>query len=80
MLVLNRREGEAILIGDNVRVVVVGFSGNRVQLGIAADDHIRVLREEVALRAATGPQQGPASVGRIKAEVRAAKMDIGDVA
>jgi carbon storage regulator len=47
MLVLSRNPEEAILIGDNVRIVVLGVRGQTVRLGIEADRSIRVDRQEV---------------------------------
>ena len=51
VLVLSRRVGASILIGDNVRIVVTKVSGNRVTFGIEAPEHVRILRSE--LEAAT---------------------------
>ena len=50
MLVLSRRLGETLVIGDNVEVTVLGMSGNQVRLGIAAPKDISVHREEVYQR------------------------------
>ena len=47
MLVLTRRVGEVIVIGDEVRVTVVSVKGDRVRLGITAPDWVRVDREEI---------------------------------
>ena len=47
MLVLSRKLGEEIIIGDDVRLVVYRISGNRVRLGIAAPDGIPVHRAEL---------------------------------
>ena len=47
MLVLSRRVGESITIGENVVVTVVGINGNQIRLGIAAPREVRVLREEI---------------------------------
>lgn len=47
MLVLTRRLGESITIGDNVRVVVMEIRGNQVRLGIEAPHDLPVHREEV---------------------------------
>jgi len=47
MLVLTRRLGEAITIGDNVRVVIVDIDGNQVKLGIEAPRKIEIYREEL---------------------------------
>lgn len=49
MLVLSRKQHDAILIGDNVRVTVVRIDRNQVRLGIEAPPHVAVLREELQL-------------------------------
>jgi carbon storage regulator len=48
MLVLSRKVGEKIIIGDGITVTVADVHGNRVRLGIEAPDDVRVLREELA--------------------------------
>ena len=58
MLVLTRKAGEAILIGDEVIVRVLGRkgnSGNDVRLGIEAHDDVVILREELKEREVHGP-------------------------
>jgi len=52
MLILTRRSGETICIGNNVRVTVLGVKGNQVRIGIEAPKDVRVDREEVAERIA----------------------------
>ena len=47
MLVLTRRPGESLTIGDDIVVTVVGVSGNQIRLGITAPQQVQVLREEV---------------------------------
>lgn len=47
MLVLSRKLGEEILIGNDVRLVVYRIKGNRVRLGIAAPEGIPVHRAEL---------------------------------
>ncbi len=47
MLVLTRKLGEVIRIGDQIEVVVVSVDGNSVKLGIEAPEEIPVYREEV---------------------------------
>lgn len=49
MLVLSRKVGEELVIGDNVRVVVFRISGNRVTLGIQAPNDVRIVRVELEL-------------------------------
>ncbi|MGK0441205.1 MAG: carbon storage regulator [Pseudohongiellaceae bacterium] len=50
MLVLSRRLGETLIIADNVKVSVLGISGNQVRLGIDAPKDVSVHREEVYQR------------------------------
>jgi carbon storage regulator len=47
MLILTRRPGESLTIGDDVVVTVVGVSGNQIRLGITAPQEVRVLRAEI---------------------------------
>lgn len=47
MLILQRKAHEAILIGDDVRVVVLKSDSGGVRLGIEAPDHLTILREEI---------------------------------
>ena len=47
MLVLSRKVGERILLGDKIRITVVRVSGGGVRLGIEAPSDIAVVREEV---------------------------------
>ena len=50
MLVLSRRLGETLIIGDDVKVTVLGISGNQVRLGISAPKEVSVHREEIYQR------------------------------
>jgi carbon storage regulator len=47
MLVLTRRLGESILIGDNIRIVVVEVQRGRVRIGIEAPQDVVIRREEL---------------------------------
>ena len=47
MLVLSRKVGERVLLGDNIRITVVRVSGGGVRLGIEAPEDVAVVREEV---------------------------------
>ncbi len=47
MLILTRRVGETVMIGDEVTVVVLGVKGNQVRMGITAPRTVAVHREEI---------------------------------
>jgi carbon storage regulator len=64
MLVLSRRLNETIVIGDNIRVTLVGIGGHQVRLGIEAPGDIKVVREELLLRGGRAAEgQSPSPVG-----------------
>jgi carbon storage regulator len=50
MLVLTRRIGETLVIGDDVNVTVLGVKGGQIRIGITAPREVQVHREEIYLR------------------------------
>ena len=50
MLILTRRVGETLMIGDSVSVTVLGVKGNQVRIGINAPKDVAVHREEIFQR------------------------------
>lgn len=59
MLILTRRVGEAVMIGDEVTITVLGVKGGQVRLGINAPKRVAVHREEVYERIKREQQDGP---------------------
>ena len=47
MLVLSRKVGQELVIGDNIRIVISRVAGNRVSLGIQAPDSVHIIRSEL---------------------------------
>ena len=47
MLVLSRKLNETILIGDNIRITLLGIDGDKIKLGVDAPKDIKVFREEL---------------------------------
>jgi carbon storage regulator len=50
MLVLTRRPGQSVYIGDDVKVTLVEIKGNQVRIGIDAPAAVRIFREEIYLQ------------------------------
>lgn len=50
MLVLTRRVGETLIIGDNIKLTVVGLKSGQVRLGIEAPKEVQIQREELLLK------------------------------
>ena len=63
MLVLSRRKGEQIQIGNGVTVTLISVSSNRARIGIEAPRDVRILRQELTENTASG---SPVSVKSMK--------------
>lgn len=65
MLILTRRIGESIVIGDNVTITVLGVKGNQVRVGVDAPRDVSVHREEIYQRILneTAPEEAAEETG-----------------
>lgn len=64
MLILTRRVGETVMIGNDVTVTVLGVKGNQVRIGVNAPRDVAVHREEIYERIKREEQEGEAPRAR----------------
>jgi carbon storage regulator len=50
MLILTRKPGESLYIGDHIKVIIVEIKGNQIRVGIEAPSDVRIYREEIYLQ------------------------------
>jgi carbon storage regulator len=60
MLILTRRVGETLVIGDNIEITVLAVKGGQVRIGVKAPRDVTVHREEIAERIKRGDEFVPA--------------------
>ena len=72
MLILSRRVGESVMIGDDVAITVLRVKGNQVRLGVDAPKSVSVQREEISnrVKADAGAEPEHAESGAAAAEPR----------
>ena len=63
MLILTRRVGETLMIGDEVTVTVLGVKGNQVRIGVNAPKEVSVHREEIYMRSQAEKGNGNVASG-----------------
>ena len=69
MLVLTRKLGEKILIGDGITITVVDLGRSRVKLGIEAPAGHRILRSELVVETESQAPEHPAGAGLLRTEI-----------
>jgi carbon storage regulator len=60
MLILSRKVGEEIVIGDNIHIMIVAIQGDKVRIGISAPKDVVVDRQEVHEKRKNSFSEGPA--------------------
>lgn len=65
MLILSRKKGEVIQIGDGIEIRVVAISGDQVKIGIDAPKHVEVYRKELYEQIQRENQQAAKTLDRI---------------
>lgn len=70
MLILTRKPGESLYIGDEIKVTLMEIKGNQVRVGVDAPPTVRIYREEIYLQILEENQSAAAS----------APQDLGDMA
>lgn len=59
MLILTRRVGESLMVGEDITITVLGVKGNQVRIGVNAPKDVAVHREEIFNRIHDGDQAPP---------------------
>lgn len=78
MLILTRRVGETIVVGDDVKITVLGVKGNQVRIGVNAPKSVSVHREEIFNRIQQEQEQGQDGEGQRPAPEEIEEEDDGD--
>lgn len=53
MLILSRRPGESVHVGDDIKITILSIKGQQIKLGLEVPEHMTVYREEIYLRVQT---------------------------
>ncbi len=73
MLVLSRKTDEAIVVGENIKITVLGIDGDKVKLGVEAPISLRIFREELVR------QTGEENLNALKSPIITFDLQASDI-
>lgn len=76
MLVLTRKTGEAIQIGDHIEITVLSIQGDQIKLGINAPKHVEIHRREVYLSIQESNNEAASISQNIIEKLKTTKLDL----
>ncbi|GGN93238.1 carbon storage regulator CsrA [Saccharibacillus kuerlensis] len=65
MLVLSRKKGESIIIGEDIELMIISVEGDTVRLGINAPKHVEIMRKEILVSVQENNQTAAINVEQI---------------
>lgn len=71
MLVLNRKKGETILIGENIEITIVDIVGDKIKIGINAPKEVNIVRKEIIEEIAAANQQATETTPNLQTNLQA---------
>ena len=74
MLVLNRKKGESIIVGDDIVIQIVDIQGDNIKLGIEAPKEVRVLRKELYEETIKANQEASQNIAELKEVMKQVKQ------
>lgn len=75
MLVLTRKNGEVIKIGDDIEITVIAAKGDQVKIGINAPKNVEIFRKEVYEQIISENQKASADVSAVMGFIKGAKKE-----
>lgn len=73
MLVLNRKKGEVIVLGDNIEISIIDVQGDNIKIGIDAPQEVRIYRKEIYEEIVAANRQAAMQAGQGAARLQQLK-------